>query len=207
MLGWHSGLCASFGLTELLRVNFIRWINLPLVRSVRCPRTYLVVSVALALTGNRECVGYPLSILLSCWDRALWVVQVLLFFHALFFDIGVSLILIVRILFLLGMIACWIFHNFVNVGWKFDILKRWVVAWRFLKVVEVIILQLYHLILVELEGHVVLSCSYRRIYALTWYHRIVLRYKLLLNMAVSRAEWIKYRIVFNFPNVFQHYFL
>ena len=207
MLGRHSGLCASFGLTELLRVDLIRWINLPLVRRIGCPRTYLIVSVALALTRNRECVGYPLSILLSSWDRALRVVQVLLFFHALFFDIGVSLILIVRMLFLLRMIACGVFHYFVNVGGKFDILKRRVVTWRFLKVVEVIILQLYHLILVELERHVVLSCSYRGIYAFTWYHRIVLRNMLLLNMAVSRTEWIKYRIVFNFPNIFQHYFL
>lgn len=207
MFGRNPCLCTPFRLTELLWVNIIRWINLSLVRGIWCASSYLIVSITLALTGNRKCSGYPLSILFSCWYWTLWVVQLLLFFHALFFNIGVSLILIVRMLLLMGVFACGIFHDFVNVGGKFYILKRRVVTWRFLKVIEVIILQLYHLILVELEGHVILSCSNWRIYALIWYHRIVLRNVLLLNMAISRTEWIKYWIVFNFPNIFQHYFL
>ena len=207
MFSRHPGLCASLGLPKLLWVNLIRWINLPLMRRIGSPSPNLIVSVALALTGNRECVGYPLSILLPNCYRTLWIVQLLLFLNTLFFNVSVSLILIVLFLLLMRVLAGGIFHDFVNVGGKFDILKRRVVAWGFLKIVKVVILQLYHLILVELEGHVVLSCSHWGIYALTWYHRIVLGIMLLLNMAVGWAEWIKDRVVFNFPNIFQHYFL
>jgi hypothetical protein len=98
------------------------------VRRIGSPAPNLIVSVALALTGNRECVGYPLSILLPNWYRTLWIVQLLLFLNTLFFNVSVSLILIVLFLLLMRVLAGGIFHDFVNVGGKFDILKRRVVA-------------------------------------------------------------------------------
>ena len=209
MFGRYPSLSAPLSLPKL-GVYLIWWIDLPLMSRIgpssssQC--SYLIVSIALALTGNWECVGYPLSILLPYWYRPLWIVHLLLFLNALFFNIAICLILIVQLL-MLRKSAGRIFHDIVNVGGKFYILERGVVARRFLEVIQVIKLELYHLILVELEGHVVLSCRHWRIYALTWYHGIVWRNLLVLDMAICTAEWIEYRVVFNFPYILEHYFL
>lgn len=195
-LNWRPCLCSPLRLSTLWR-----------------PQTLspgLIVRMTLLtllLTRNGHSVRYPLHVL-SPRIYYLWgeVLQ-LIFFNTLLLYVGIVRLIIICMLLLFR-----ILHNFVNGGWEFRVLEGGVVAWGFLKVVQVVELKLDFillnllLLLVLLKGQVILSRgSYWRKDAFTWYHILCFRNLLLLNdMTVSGTERVKDWVVFDLPDVFKH---
>ncbi len=194
-LNWRPCLCSPLCLSTLWR-----------------PQTLspgLIVRMTLLtllLTRNGHSVWNPLHFL-SRRIYYLWgkVLQ-LIFFNTLLLYVGIVRLIITF------MLLFSILHDFFNGGWKFRVLEGGVVAWGFLKVVQVVELKLDFilldllLLLVLLKGQVILSGgSHWRKDAFTWYHIQYIRKLLLLYyMTVRGTERVKDWVVFDLPDVFKH---
>lgn len=194
-LNWRPCLCSPLRLSTLWRPQTLS--------------TGLIVRMTLLtllLTPNGHSVWNPLHVL-SRRIYCLWgkVLQ-LIFFITLLLYVGIVRLIIIC------MLLIRILHDFFNGGWKFRVLEGGVVAWGFLKVVQVIELKLDFilldllLLLVLLKGQVILSsCSHWRKDAFTWYHILYIKELLLLNyMTVRGTERVKDWVVFDLPDVFKH---